>query len=108
MATARAIVTVPRQVAAGDIVELRLLIQHPMETGYRLGSDGQPLPRDLIRRIEARFDGDLVFGADLHAAIAANPYLAVPLRVPRSGELVIVWTGDRGFSHREALRITAL
>ena len=103
---ARAIVTVPARVRAGEVVEIRALIQHPMETGYRSGSEGQPLPRDLVRRVECRFEGELVFAADLHAAVAANPYLAFHLRVPRSGTLSVAWQGDRGFAHTETARIT--
>ena len=69
----RAILTAPASVRAGEVVEIRALIQHTMETGYRLGANGEELPRDLVRRVECRFDGELVFAADLHAAISANP-----------------------------------
>ena len=101
----RALVTVPRSARRGDIVDVRLLVQHPMETGYRTASDGQPLARDLIRRVECRFDGEPVFAADLHAAIAANPYLAFTLRVDAPGTLEVTWQGDNGFAHRELVGI---
>jgi sulfur-oxidizing protein SoxZ len=103
--SARAIVTVPGSARAGEPVEVRLLIQHPMETGYRRGSDGQVLLRNLVRRVECRFDGELVLAADLHAAVSANPYLAFTMRVPRAGELQVTWQGDRGFAHSESRRI---
>lgn len=105
MTALRAILTVPASARAGEVIEVRALAQHPMETGYRLGSEGQPLPRDLVRRVEARFEGELVFAADLHAAIAANPYLAFHLRVPRSGTLSVSWQGDGGVAHSESARI---
>lgn len=104
---ARAILTVPTSVRTGEVVEVRALVQHPMETGHRSGADGQRLPRDLVRRVECRFDGELVLAAELHAAIAANPYLAFALRVPRSGKLSVTWQGDRGFAHTESARIDA-
>lgn len=107
MSTVRAIVNVPATARVGEVVEVRALIQHPMETGYRLGSDGQPLLRDLVRRLECRFEGQLVFAAELHAAISANPYAAFHLRVPGSGTLTVQWQGDKGLQHSESVRITA-
>lgn len=105
MATLRAILTVPASAGVGEVVEVRALAQHPMETGYRRGSDGDLLPRDLVRRVECRFEGELVFAADLHAAISANPYLAFHLRVPRAGTVTVTWQGDRGVAHTESVRI---
>jgi sulfur-oxidizing protein SoxZ len=107
VATLRAILTAPANARVGDVVEVRALAQHPMETGYRRSSEGEPLPRDLVRRVECRFEGELVCVADLHAAISANPYVAFFLKLPRSGTLTVQWTGDRGVEHREAVRITA-
>ena len=50
-------------------------------------------------------NGALVFGADLYPAIAANPYIAFPLRATQAGELVFLWTGDNGFRHQETRRL---
>ena len=105
MTTLRAILTVPASARVGDVVEIRALAQHPMETGYRRGSDGDLLARDLLRRVECRFEGELVFAADLHAAISANPYLAFHLKLPRAGTLSVSWQGDRGVVHSESARI---
>ena len=110
---ARALITVPASARRGEIIEIRALVQHPMETGYRRSSDGDLLPRDLIRRFVCRFvdanktadAGDLVFAATLHAAIAANPYLSFNLRAATSGTLVFTWDGDNGFSHREQVSL---
>jgi sulfur-oxidizing protein SoxZ len=103
----RALLNVPASARMGDVIEIRATVQHPMETGFRVGSDGQVLPRNLVRRVECRFDGERVFAADLHPAIAANPYLAFPLRVTGSGVLTVTWQGDGGFSHSESARINA-
>ena len=103
----RALLFAPASAPRGSLIELRATIAHAMETGYRRDSDGQMLPRDLIRRIEARFDGELFFAADLHAAIAANPTLAFSLRLPGSGLLSVRWTGDRGLAHEERRPIAA-
>ena len=108
MAT-RALLTVPAATRRGELAQIRLLVQHPMETGYRTASDGQRLQRDIIRRIECRLDGELVFAADTFAAVAANPYVAFTLRVSQSGTLVASWSGDNGFAHSESasLNVTA-
>ena len=111
---ARALITVPKTAKAGEIIEIRALIQHSMETGYRRSSEGDLLPRDLIRTFSCRFvdasksgeAGDIVFAATLHAAIAANPYLSFNLRALSSGTLVFNWDGDNGFSHREQVTLT--
>ena len=110
---ARALITVPASARRGEIIEIRVLVQHPMETGYRRSSDGDLLPRDLIRRFVCRFvdanktvgAGDIVFAATLHAAIAANPYLSFNLRAISSGTLMFSWDGDNGFSHREQVSL---
>jgi sulfur-oxidizing protein SoxZ len=101
VSTTRALITLPETVRRGEVIMVQALVAHPMETGYRVDSDGGKLPRDIIRRVEARLDGQLVFAAELHPAIAANPYLAFPLRVSSGGVLEVFWSGDGGFAHRE-------
>lgn len=103
----RAVVTLPASIKAGEAFEVRATVAHAMETGYRTGDDGARLARDLVRRFECRLDGELVFAADLFAAISANPYFSFWLRTDKSGELSFVWRGDNGFEHRE-LRALAL
>ncbi len=103
----RALLHAPASATRGAVIELRATVAHPMETGYRRSSEGEMLERDLVRRVEARFEGELFFSADLQAAIAANPYLAFSLRLPGSGVLSVRWSGDRGLAHEERVRITA-
>jgi sulfur-oxidizing protein SoxZ len=101
----RALINVPRTAKAGDILDVRATLAHPMETGQRVDERGRLIPRDIVRRFEARFAGELVFAADIHAAIAANPYLAFSFRVERAGTLELLWQGDRAFEHRERIAI---
>ena len=105
MAT-RAVITLPASIKAGEPFEVRATVAHAMETGYRTGDDGTRLARDLVRRFECRLDGELVFAADLFAAISANPYLAFWLRANKPGELSFIWRGDNGFEHRETRPLT--
>lgn len=99
----RALVNLPRSIVRGDIVEVRATLGHANETGHRRGNAGELVPRSIVRRIEARLDGALVFAADLQPAISANPYIAFPLRALASGTLVVSWRGDDGLAHSETL-----
>ncbi|MBL8520362.1 MAG: thiosulfate oxidation carrier complex protein SoxZ [Betaproteobacteria bacterium] len=109
---AAAIISLPAAIRRGDIVTVRALIQHPMETGYRRDAGGILLPRDLIRRFTCHvIEGDarmLAFSAELHAAIAANPLIAFSLKADRDCVLEFQWSGDNGFVHRESRSVRFL
>lgn len=102
----RVLIRVPALARPGEVIEVRVLLQHPMETGYRPGPDGRALPRNIVRRIEARFEGEQVFAADLFPAITANPYLAFKLRAQKSGTLTLHLEGDNGLQQRETATLT--
>jgi sulfur-oxidizing protein SoxZ len=113
---ARTLITVPKSAKIGEIIEIKALAQHAMETGYRRSSEGDMLPRDLIRNFTCHFVAaagangtssppELVFAATFHAAIAANPYLAFNLRATSSGTLLFKWDGDNGFAHNETVSL---
>ncbi|WP_406857489.1 thiosulfate oxidation carrier complex protein SoxZ [Alsobacter sp. KACC 23698] len=93
---ARALVSVPARAKRGEVVEIKALISHPMETGYRTGPDGKLVPRDIIHRFLCTFEGEEVFSADLAPAISANPFLSFTLRAERSGVLTFRWLDDKG------------
>jgi len=100
---ARTLITVPSSARRGELIEIRCLIGHAMETGYRRSDDGQLMPRELIRAFRCEYGGAVVFSAELHAAVAANPLIAFWLRAVDSGPLRFTWEGDRGFSQTEVL-----
>ena len=106
MTAVRALLRLPATARPGEVVEVRLLMQHPMETGFRPDAGGRTVPRNILRRIEARFEGDLVFAADLFPAITANPYLAFSWRATKSGTLTVSIEGDHGVAQRETAVIT--
>lgn len=87
-------VRVPERGRKGSPMEVRTLIQHPMETGLRKDSDGSAIPERIIKQFEAAIDGDRVIVARLHRAMAANPYLLFTIAPEQSGELVMTWTED--------------
>ncbi len=103
---ARTLITLPDRARRGDIVEVRCLIAHTMETGYRNDDQGQRLPADLIRRFTCHYRGELVCGAELFAATSANPLLVFFVRATESGPLDFVWEGDNGFVQRESRMLT--
>jgi sulfur-oxidizing protein SoxZ len=103
---ASALVHMPAAARRGEVIEIRALVAHPMETGYRPGADGKVLERDIIRRFTCRYNGEIVFAAELHQAIAANPYIAFHTVATDSGSLEFEWEGDRGFAQAATMPIT--
>ena len=103
---ARALMTVPETAKRGEVVEVKVLISHPMETGYRAGSDGRPLPRNIIRRFACSYNGVEVFRADLYPAMSANPFIAFSTVATETGTLTFTWQGDNGFTQTETAKIT--
>lgn len=102
---ARVLINIPGQARVGEVITLRTLIQHTMETGYRPDASGVVMPRDILRRFTCLFEGEVVFEADFSPAMAANPYLSFSMVARRSGEIALRWEGDNGFSQTETRRI---
>jgi sulfur-oxidizing protein SoxZ len=103
---ASALINVPPRARRGEIIEIKTLISHVMETGFRRTQLGAVIPRDIIRRFVCTYNGAEVFRADLHPAIAANPFIVFSTVAIESGTLVFEWTGDNGFSVKETATIT--
>ena len=102
---ARALINAPTSAKRGEVIEIRATIGHPMETGFRPGDDGKLLPRNIIRRFTCRYNGEVVFTADLFSAVAANPYLAFHTVATDSGTLTLTWEGDNGFAQTENVNL---
>ena len=98
---ARTLIHIPPEPRRGDILELRVTIAHPMDTGLQHDSPGHVVPRNLLTQFTCSLDGQPVFSAELYAAVAANPYLAFTLRAERDGVLSFTWEGDNGFRQTE-------
>jgi sulfur-oxidizing protein SoxZ len=92
----KARIKLPEDAKVGDIVEIKALIQHVMETGNRKDQNGNPIPRNIIHTFTATFAGETVFRAEFGSGIAANPYIACFMRVPRAGEYEMTWIDDQG------------
>lgn len=103
---ARTLLTVPTTAKRGEVIEIRTLIAHVMETGFRPDADGVTKPRDLITHFRCLYNEVPVFSAELYPAVAANPYIVFTTVATESGTLVFEWQGDRGFQQRESVSIT--
>lgn len=93
-------------VAAGEIVPIRALLTHPMETGRRTGPDGAPVPRWIVTRFTAAFEGETILSVEVDAAIAANPYFAFDARVEAAGVFTFTWIDDHGAVYSERRSVT--
>ncbi|MDR3435518.1 thiosulfate oxidation carrier complex protein SoxZ [Telmatospirillum sp.] len=101
----RPLINVPKTARRGELVEIKTLVSHPMESGYRPGLNGQIIPRDIISSFVCLHDGKEIFRATLSPAIAANPFLSFFWVATTSGTLTFQWTGDNGFSVSESVDI---
>jgi sulfur-oxidizing protein SoxZ len=105
---ARALIKVPPTAKRGEIIEIKTLISHPMETGFRPGLNGTTLPRDIIQRFVCTYNGMEIFSATFSPAIAANPFLSFFTVATESGTITFQWSGDNGFSATDSADITVL
>jgi sulfur-oxidizing protein SoxZ len=98
-------VRLPRTARAGDVIEIRTLMEHPMETGLR-HEGARTVPRDMLTHMAVRLNGETVFSAELHNGTSANPYHVFFLRIERSSQLEFTWTDGQGRTARTEARIT--
>ena len=98
-------IRVPDTAKVGEVIEVKTLISHVMETGQRKDREGKPIPRNIINTFTATFNGKEVFKVDLQPGISANPYMAFHMRVPGPGDLELSWLDDTGYNITEKVMI---
>jgi sulfur-oxidizing protein SoxZ len=103
--SARALINVPRKAKRGEVIEIKTLISHTMETGFRHGTNGQMIPRDIIASFRCTYNGEEIFATQFYPAIAANPFLTFHTVASESGTLAFHWSGDNGFEVTEEAKI---
>ena len=94
---ARVLISVPPRARRGDIIEIKTLISHPMESGYRVGTNGSLIPRDIIGLFTCAYNGEEIF---------ANPFLSFFMMATESATITFRWTGDNRFEATETAAIT--
>lgn len=102
----RALVSVPASAQRGEIIEIRAMVAHLMETGYRTDATGAPIARNIIHRFVCTYDGEEIFSAALFPAIAANPFLAFTTTATTSGVIAFSWFADDGTVQQATAEIT--
>jgi sulfur-oxidizing protein SoxZ len=101
-----ALINVPPKARRGDVIEIKTLMSHIMEPGYRRTAAGDILPRDIITSFTCRYNGAEIFRADLFPAISANPFFSFFTVAKESGKFEFEWIGDNGFSATASASIT--
>jgi sulfur-oxidizing protein SoxZ len=100
-----ALINVPKKAKRDSVIEIKTLMSHTMETGYRRTASGEQIPRDIITNFACRFNGEEVFRADLFPATAANPFISFFMVATDSGKFDFEWIGDNGFSETASASI---
>jgi sulfur-oxidizing protein SoxZ len=101
----KAKIKIPATAAKGQIVEIKTLTEHPMESGLRKDAEGKPIPRKILNKLTCTFNGKPVMEAKLYPAISANPYMSFFAKVEESGTFEFTWTDDTGESFTEKAEI---
>ncbi len=101
-----ALINVPKKARRGDVIEIKALMSHIMETGYRRTAAGDLVPRDIITSFSCRYNGAEIFRADFFPAIAANPFISFFTVAKDSGKFEFEWIGDKGFSETASASIS--
>lgn len=93
--------SVPSTAQAGELIEIKVMIQHPMESGYRRGVMGERIPRDIIKYFRCSLDGEVIFQTEFYPGVAANPLLSFYTRAEQSGTLLFEWIDQQGVTWSE-------
>jgi sulfur-oxidizing protein SoxZ len=99
-------IRMPATAKAGEVVEVKTLISHEMESGQRKDKEGKLIPRKIIKQFTAKFNGKEIMRADWYGAISANPYQAFKVRVPESGTFTFEWLDDDGSVYTAERKVT--
>ncbi len=99
-------VRVPKKAAAGEIITIKTLISHTMESGQRKDADGNIIPRSIINRFTCDFNGQNVIDVTIEPAVSTNPFFEFEAKVPESGEFKFTWYDDDGSVYETSKPIT--
>ena len=99
------LINAPKTARKGEVIELKALVLHVMETGFRPGTNGRIIPRNIIERFTASWNGAEIFRMDFSPAISANPFVSFFAVASESGKITFRWTGDEGFAVEESVTI---
>lgn len=103
--TRRPRLKLPSTAAVGDVIEIRTLLEHPMETGLRKTPDGRQIERDILASFKVEANGSPLLNVDFRNATSANPYLVFHARISGPTDFRFVWTHEDGRSIDAVARV---
>jgi sulfur-oxidizing protein SoxZ len=101
-----ALINVPAKAKRGEVITIRTLISHVMESGFRHNSNGELQPRDIITSFVATYNGEEIFRAELFPAMSANPFITFHTVATENGTIEFTWEGDNGYKATQSAKIT--
>ena len=106
MAAPKPRVKVPKKASKGEVIVIKTLISHPMESGQRKDKEGNLIPRQIINKFTCEFNGQTVFSCDMDPAVSANPYVEFSAKMEESGTFKFIWVDDDGSFYESENEIT--
>lgn len=106
MDNVKARVRVPKTAAKDEVITIKTLISHPMESGQRKDKDGSTIPRQIINRMTVEFNGEQVLDMVMEPSISTNPYVEFDAKVPETGEFLFKWYDDDGSVYEDVQSVT--
>lgn len=108
MAKSKPRVKLPKKASKGDVITIKTIISHKMESGQRKDKKGNKIPRRIINKFTCKLDGEQVFGCDLEPAISANPYFQFNAKVEKTSEFEFIWEDDNGekYSKKQKIKVS--
>lgn len=99
---------IPSSAAKGDVVEIKLVIKHPMESGQRKDASGNLVPKKIINKFVCRYNGAEVVSADWHTGVAADPIMSFFVKASDSGKIELSFTDDDGkvYTHNGEIKVS--
>ena len=104
--TSRTLVTMPKVATQGEVLAIRVIVQHDMESGFRHTQQGERIARDIIREFVCTYNGQQVFRAELHPGVGANPVINFFTVATQTGSLEFKWLGDNGYASSITSQLT--
>jgi len=101
MAKIKPRVKLPKKAKAGEVITIKTIISHKMESGRRKDKKGNVIARRIINKFDCKFEGQTIFGCDIEPAISANPYFQFSAKVEKTGEFQFTWTDDNGDTYQK-------
>ncbi len=99
----------PKTAVAGEVIKIKTLLSHPMESGQRINHEtGDLIPQDIMYYFSASFNGKVFFELDAEPALSTNPYIEFHLKVPESGTISFLWKteNDGDFTLERTIEVT--